>query len=588
MSILSSLKSAAKKVVNKVKSAFTATTQVANVGGVLKTVEKKPSLSATVGENMSTSQTNQAYKTLGTYTGNSVGAIPPYATSSKGYSSPAGPSLPVKISASSQKVGSSSGSSSTGTSSLSPTTSYASFGASVPTTISARSLASSGSGSGTLTGSGGGGYTLASAPTSVNPGKTDTTGLAGSLSEYYTRNDDGTFEQVKDEANAELEGKANLYKKYMGEPTDVYDDPEIKRAQRERKQIQQALLAPTAELNAVIAQQNTDLLNLRKQGAVEGVTETVYGQQENAINYNAAIRALPLKAHVASLQNDLELAQSYLTELTTMKKEQIKSQHDYNSGLFNVVYSSLEASEKRQADKLIKENDRQYKQEDELIDYKAELLSMAYSQKAPAQIVTAIERATDKVSAAKAAGKYATKAETVSSGSNQSTDNERALMTQFRNEPIVKDFNTILVQKGTIDNYIQNGVGGPADLALVFSFMKGLDPNSVVRETEYANAAKSGNLFQGAFAKFNGYFKEKGGILPANVRSEFQNLVNQKLAVQQRAYENLASQYTDISTRQGLNPKNVVIDYASGGQTGSTGSTTASPEVEALRNKYDY
>jgi hypothetical protein len=148
---------------------------------------------------------------------------------------------------------------------------------------------------------------------------------------------------------------------------------------------------------------------------------------------------------------------------------------------------------------------------------------------------------------------------------NASTDNERALMTQFRGEPIVKDFNDILAQKGTIDSYIQNGIGGPADLALVFAFMKGLDPSSVVRETEYDTAAKSGNIFQGAFAKFNGYFKENGGFLPNNVKKEFQNLVNIKLSVKQKQYENVKSQYESIAERQGLNKQNVVIDYAAGG-----------------------
>lgn len=168
---------------------------------------------------------------------------------------------------------------------------------------------------------------------------------------------------------------------------------------------------------------------------------------------------------------------------------------------------------------------------------------------------------------------------TGSGGSNQMTDNERALMTQFRGEQIVKDYNDILGQKGTIDAYIQNGVGGPADLALVFSFMKGLDPTSVVRESEYETAAKSGNIFQGTFAKFNGYFKEKGGFLPDNVKAEFQNLVNQKLAVKQAQYDNVKTYYEGVADRQGLDPRNVVIDYASGGYTPPTSSNRG-------RNRY--
>lgn len=146
--------------------------------------------------------------------------------------------------------------------------------------------------------------------------------------------------------------------------------------------------------------------------------------------------------------------------------------------------------------------------------------------------------------------------------SNQMTDNERAAQTLFQNNPIVKDYNTIVNQKNTIDKLVTNGVGGPGDVAAIFTFMKALDPNSVVRESEYDKAASSGNLFQGQFAKFNGYFKDKGGILPKNVQSEFQNLINQKLAAQTLSYKNLSDRTKEIAKRQGMNPDNVVIDFS--------------------------
>lgn len=148
------------------------------------------------------------------------------------------------------------------------------------------------------------------------------------------------------------------------------------------------------------------------------------------------------------------------------------------------------------------------------------------------------------------------------SGNNTLTDNERALLTTFQNSPIVKNYNDVISQKLATDNIISNGVGGPADLAIVYSFMKGLDPNSVVRETEFATAAKSGNLFKGIYAKFNGYLKEEGGFLPENVRAQFQNLVNQKLGAQKRQYDNYAKNFKGIAVRQGLNPDNVVVDFS--------------------------
>ena len=62
---------------------------------------------------------------------------------------------------------------------------------------------------------------------------------------------------------------------------------------------------------------------------------------------------------------------------------------------------------------------------------------------------------------------------------------------------------------------------------MVYDFKKSLDPTSVVRESEYALGASSGNISL-AFARFNGYFKAEGGKLPENVRKEFQNIITQR------------------------------------------------------------
>lgn len=156
-----------------------------------------------------------------------------------------------------------------------------------------------------------------------------------------------------------------------------------------------------------------------------------------------------------------------------------------------------------------------------------------------------------------------TKQNTTSTGpSNIATDNERALFSQFNSEPIVKDYNTILSKKLSVDSILDSKIGGPGDLAVVYEFMKGLDPTSVVRETEYDSAAKSGNIFAGAFAKFNGYLKPDGGFLPDSVKKDFQSIVNSKLKVQTQLYDNTKKQYEDLASRQGLNPQNVVIDYS--------------------------
>ena len=113
------------------------------------------------------------------------------------------------------------------------------------------------------------------------------------------------------------------------------------------------------------------------------------------------------------------------------------------------------------------------------------------------------------------------------------------LSTSFDNAPIVKNFNEVQNKKLSIDAIVENGVGGPADLALVFEFMKALDPTSVVRESEYDSAARSGNIFAGWATKFNGYLKAEGGMLPQAVKNEFKRLSGDKFDIITSQYNNL-------------------------------------------------
>lgn len=116
------------------------------------------------------------------------------------------------------------------------------------------------------------------------------------------------------------------------------------------------------------------------------------------------------------------------------------------------------------------------------------------------------------------------------------------LSSGFDSSPITKQFNEVMNKKIAVESIMDTGIKGPADLALVFDFMKSLDPNSVVREAEYATAAKSGNIFQGIYSKFNGYMTEGGGFLPPNVRKEFVNIIDKKYKAVEAQYDNLRNE----------------------------------------------
>lgn len=321
------------------------------------------------------------------------------------------------------------------------------------TTISSTTTGGSGS-TGTISSGGGAAVTVPSAPGSTNP-RVDTTTTAGVLSGYYQRQPDGTFTEVKqDDTVQTTEKKSGDIEKRIVDYIDnipmkesVYDDREVKRAQKERQRIQQALQAPTSELNAVIAQQQRDLLQLRQTGSQEGVTEAVYGDQQAAVNYNAAIRALPLQASIASLKGELELAQDYLQELVTVKTDQINRQYEYRKQVFSAVAGILEEEDKRAYDKITKENDRAYEEEQELVKIQKELSQMVM-QNAPESVRTNVNNriwaASSIQGAIEAAGQHGVEPKTSSNSVSTDSKGERGFLNSKVESSVREDVVAIL------------------------------------------------------------------------------------------------------------------------------------------------
>mgnify|MGYP001586347846 CR=1 FL=1 len=129
------------------------------------------------------------------------------------------------------------------------------------------------------------------------------------------------------------------------------------------------------------------------------------------------------------------------------------------------------------------------------------------------------------------------------------------LSSSFDSTPIVKQYNETQNKYFTIQQIVDNGLaGGAEDLALVFEFMKSLDPTSVVRESEYDTASKAGNPFKRVAAKMGGYF-DKGAILPQEVREDFKRLSKVKLDVVTAQYDNLRAE-----TARQINKKTGMTD----------------------------
>jgi hypothetical protein len=122
------------------------------------------------------------------------------------------------------------------------------------------------------------------------------------------------------------------------------------------------------------------------------------------------------------------------------------------------------------------------------------------------------------------------------------------------------------------------------DLALIFNYMKVLDPDSVVRESEFATA-------EGAHAAI-GDLEKSGGMVPNFVKRRVAKLVDgTRLLPEQRKdfvdrstslfegqrknQQELEGRFRDISKRSKVNPENVVIEFTLPGTKIPTEELTA-------------
>ena len=108
------------------------------------------------------------------------------------------------------------------------------------------------------------------------------------------------------------------------------------------------------------------------------------------------------------------------------------------------------------------------------------------------------------------------------------------------------------------------------DLALIFNFMKMLDPGSTVREGEFATAQNSGGVDDAVVSMYNRVVN--GERLSEPQRADFlrqsQNLFEGQAGLQAQNDK----QFTDLASRNKVDPRNVVRDLSIPGPSGLPGN----------------
>jgi len=118
---------------------------------------------------------------------------------------------------------------------------------------------------------------------------------------------------------------------------------------------------------------------------------------------------------------------------------------------------------------------------------------------------------------------------------------------------------------GTSIKKIRQGAENPSaagDVAMIFSFMKMLDPTSVVREGEFATAAQAAGVPERIIGQYNRVLS--GERLTQPQRQDFLNTANRQWDAQIGTQRQIDQNFRGLAERQNINPDDVVIDFIGG------------------------
>ena len=136
---------------------------------------------------------------------------------------------------------------------------------------------------------------------------------------------------------------------------------------------------------------------------------------------------------------------------------------------------------------------------------------------------------------------------------------------RFKNENTLRDeyvaqtapFRTVQDAYSKIKSTSDTGAG---DMSLLYSYVKLLDPGSVVRESEFATAAASGSFGERVQGAVNQILS--GQRLPASLRQAFKEEAEKIYTTQSESAKRIEDQYRGLATSYGLDPSRVIINYA--------------------------
>lgn len=168
---------------------------------------------------------------------------------------------------------------------------------------------------------------------------------------------------------------------------------------------------------------------------------------------------------------------------------------------------------------------------------------------------------------------------------------KRFTMTSNLREKLADKSKTFIDTRDAYERVIASAQNPSAagDLALIFNYMKTLDPGSTVREGEFANAQNAGGIPERIAAQYNKIIK--GERLSTSQRADFVDRSTKLYDQASKSQEKLVNQYSEIAKRNKLPVEDVVLDFTTSipkRQSSQAQQPLTAPQVGMQKNGYTY
>lgn len=189
------------------------------------------------------------------------------------------------------------------------------------------------------------------------------------------------------------------------------------------------------------------------------------------------------------------------------------------------------------------------------------------STRGPAAVVPVADPAGAPVFSPKADDLKAAEEKAAKDAENRSVDLETKYRTEFQNLQPIKEYQLAAIGLDKVRNAaraIKTATEAakeptPADdIALVFGYMKTIDPTSAVKETEFATAQNAANTPDQIRNLW--YRVKTGNRLNPQQRQEFIESAESQFRAYEARAKPIAASYQKLATEQGLNPSRVILD----------------------------